>query len=123
MVVFRNRRLGPGAELLVSPDVAGVLLRSTAAEARPFARARWEVELVRWLEHLADVRTNELDVADIAWTPDHFQAQRRFLLDALDRAAVASEHLLVFERWRAMIEAHPADAVQVGRLWHWQPTA
>jgi hypothetical protein len=64
-----------------------------------------------------------LDVADIAWTPDHFEAQRRFLTTAILRGAATAEHALVFDRWRVMIEAHPADSVQVGRRWQWQPTA
>jgi hypothetical protein len=123
MVVFSNHRLGPSAELLVSDDVAVLLLRSTAAAARPFAEARWEQELVTWLEGRAESRTSDIDVADIAWTPDHFEPQRRFLIDAIVRAAATVEHALAFERWRRMIEAHPADSVQVGRRWQWQPTA
>jgi hypothetical protein len=123
MVVFSNHRLGPSAELLVSDDVAVLLLRSTAAAARPFAEARWEQELVTWLEGRAESRTSDIDVADIAWTPDHFEPQRRFLIDAILRAAATAEHALAFERWRRMIEAHPADSVQVGRRWQWQPTA
>jgi hypothetical protein len=123
MVVFSNHRLGPGAELLVSETVAACILRSTAAAARPFAQARWEHELVTWLESRADTRTSDIDVADIAWTPDHFEPQRRFLLDAIMRAATTAEHALAFDRWRRMIEAHPADSVQVGRRWQWQPTA
>src|SRR5690606_17617451 len=50
MIVFANRRIGPAAELLVSPAVAASMLRATAEAARPEAAARWEHELVRWLE-------------------------------------------------------------------------
>jgi hypothetical protein len=123
MVVFSNHRLGPSAELLVSDEVAASLLRTTAEAARPFAEARWEQELVTWLEGRARTRTGDIDVADIAWTPDHFEPQRRFLIDAILRASAGAEHALAFERWRRMIEAHPADSVQVGRRWQWQPTA
>jgi hypothetical protein len=123
MVVFSNHRLGPSAELLVSDEVAASLLRSTAEAARPFAQARWEQELVTWLEGRARTRTGDIDVADIAWTPDHFELQRRFLIDAILRAAQTADHAPAFERWRRMIEAHPADSVQVGRRWQWQPTA
>jgi len=123
MVVFSNHRLGPSAELLVSDDVAASILKSTAAAARPFAQARWEHELVIWLEARAETKTSDIDVADIAWTPDHFEPQRRFLIDAILRAAQAADHALAFDRWRRMIEAHPADSVQVGRRWQWQPTA
>src|SRR5215213_7107458 len=72
MVVFSNRRLGPSAELFVSIEVASTLLRETAAAARPVAEARWEVELVLWLDSRADAGSQVLDVADIAWTPEHF---------------------------------------------------
>lgn len=123
MVVFSNHRLGPSAELLVSDDVARTVLSATAAAARPFAEARWEVELVLWLDGRAAAGAKTLDVADIAWTPDHFERQRRFLIDAILRAAATTEHVLAFDRWRRLIEAHPADSVQVGRRWQWQPTA
>ncbi len=123
MVVLCNRRLGPDAELLVSEEVASTMLSATAAAARPFAEARWEVELASWLDARSAVRGHVLDVADIAWTPDHFEAQRRFLIAAILRAASSTEHGSAFDRWRRMIEAHPADSVQVGRLWQRQPTA
>ncbi|MEP6862693.1 MAG: hypothetical protein ABJE66_18860 [Deltaproteobacteria bacterium] len=124
MVVFSNRRLGASAELLVSDDVALEMLRTTAAQALPVAAARWEHELVRWLEHRAaeDLGLATLDVGEIAWTPDHFESQRAFLLAAIERAAEESEHGLAFDRWRRLIEAHPRDSVQVGRRWNWPPT-
>ena len=126
MVVFSNSRLGPSAELLVSDDVAIAMLKSTAATARPVAEARWERELVDWLERRAAPApgvTPRLDVNDIAWTPDHFETQRRFLVDAIVRAALGSEHNAAFDRWRRLIEAHPRDSVQVGRRWLWEVTA
>ena len=136
MVVFSNRRLGPSAELLVSDDVAQTMLGHTAAAARPFAEARWEVELVLWLDRRAmQVESGPgasrqssrgghvIDVSDLAWTPDHFEAQRTFVISAIMRAAAGTEHALAFDRWRRLIEAHPADSVQVGRRWLWQPTA
>ena len=136
MVVFSNHRLGPSAEVLVSDDVAREILKAVATNARPFAEARWELELVLWLDRRGDqigsgdaatkasTRGGQvLDVADIAWTPDHFEAQRKFLIDAILRAAATADHGLAFSRWLQMIEAHPADSVQVGRRWQWQPTA
>jgi hypothetical protein len=124
MVVFSNQRLGPGAELLVSDQVATEILRATAAAAAPFAEARWELELVRWLERRAcGTPVIDLDVSEIAWTPDHFELQRRFLIEAIERASLTGEHPGAYDRWRRLIEAHPADSVQVGRRWNWQPTA
>ena len=119
MVVFSNRQLGPSAELFVSDDVALTMLRETAAAARPFAEARWEVELTLWLDSRADVGSQILDVSDIAWTRDHFYAQRTFLIEAIQRGARCGEHALAFDRWRRMVEAHPADCVRVGRRWAW----
>lgn len=123
MVVFSNRRLGPSAELLVSDEVASTMLKATAEAARPFAAARWEQELVQWLDGRAERGSQVLDVADIAFTPEHFERQRRFLVDAIAVAAQGAPHALAFDRWRRLIEAHPADSVQVGRRWQWQPTA
>ncbi|CAN5149746.1 hypothetical protein BH11MYX1_BH11MYX1_34830 [soil metagenome] len=117
--MFSNQRLGAGAEMIVSDDVAVEMLRATAAQARPFARARWEHELIEWLE-LRAAGGPTFDVGDIAWTPDHFEAQRRFLLEAMSRAAAESVHGMAFERWRGLIEAHPRASVLVGRRWQRQ---
>jgi hypothetical protein len=119
MVVFCNHQLGPSAELFVSDEVARTMLREAAAAARPYAEARWEIELVLWLDSCADAGAQVLEVGDIAWTPDHFAAQRTFVVEAIQRAARCGEHALAFDRWRRMVEAHPADAVQVGRRWQW----
>jgi hypothetical protein len=123
VVVFTNQRIGPSAELLVSDEVATAMLHATAEAASRAAEARWEHELVRWLEARAQVRGRTLDVGDIAWTPEHFEVQRRFLIDAIVRGALGSEHVGALERWRRMIEAHPRDSVQVGRRWQWEATA
>ena len=82
MVVISNRRLGPQAELVVSEAIAAALLRRLAAGAAPVARSRWELELVRWLELRAVSLAPVIDVDDIAWTPEHFEAQRGFALAA-----------------------------------------
>jgi hypothetical protein len=126
MVVFSNRRLGPSAELLVSREVACELLREVAAAAGPSAAARWEHELVSWLERCAAargeaIRGATIDVADIAWTPDHFEHQREFLVGAIQRAQDSSRHARALARWCAMVEAHPRESVQVGRRWQWPP--
>ena len=119
MVVFSNRWLGPVVELLVSDDVAAAMLASTAAAARPLAQGRWELELVLWLENRSRQVGDDLDVADIAWTPEHFERQRRFLIDAVERAALGSRHSRALGLWTRMIADHPRDAVSVGRRWLW----
>ena len=122
MIVFSNHRLGPASELLVSSHVAEAMLRATADAARVTAEARWEHELASWLEACAG-RCTTLDVADIAWTPENFERQRQFMLDAIAGAAAGSEHARALTRWSRMIEAHPRDSVQFGRLWTHQPSA
>lgn len=121
MVVFSNRRLGPGAELLVSREVAGELLHEVAGAAGPAAQARWEHELVTWLQRCAASGSTSIDVADIAWTPEHFERQRRFLVEAIQRAQIRSRHGRALTRWCGMIEAHPRESVSVGRRWQWPP--
>ena len=122
MVVFSNRRLGPAAELLVSYAVAAEMLRETANAAHPLAAARWEIELVHWL-HDRSRGAPTVEVGDIAWTPDNFERQRRFVLDAIETAARTSEHSRALARWAQLIEAHPRDSVQFGRRWIWQASA
>jgi len=119
MVVFSNHRLGPGAELLVSREVAAAVVREVAAAAGPAAQARWEHELVTWLGRWAASGQTGMDVSDIAWTPDHFERQRGFLIGAIQRAAHASPHPRALARWAGLIEAHPRESVQVGRRWRW----
>ena len=119
MVVLSNQRLGAGVQLVIPEGTARAILGSVATAAKPFARARWEHELVRWLEDRAGAPTS-LDVGEIAWSPEYFEPQRRFVLEAIRRAQLTSEHADTIERWAQMVEAHPRDSVQVGRLWQWQ---
>ena len=116
MVVFSNQLLGPSAELLVSSEVATAMLRATAVAARGSAGDCWEQELVSWLEERA-VLPSALDVADIAWSPDHFELQRRFLTDAIGRAADRSEHEAALRRWANLIETHPRESVRFASRW------
>lgn len=119
MVVYSNRRLGPAAELLVSSDVASAILWATAQAARPLAQSRWEHELVLWLEDRSRCLAVDLDVEDIAWSPENFERQRRFLTDAIERAALGSVHTRALALWARMIGAHPREWVIVGRRWQW----
>ena len=117
MVVLANRRLGPSAELFLSTRVGSEILREIAEAARPLARARWELELVVWLDRRAELDDQVFDVGEIAWTPEHFFAQRHFLLEAVGRAAWSSDHAPALDHLRRLIEAHPRDSVQFGRRW------
>ena len=120
MVVLANRRLGPAVELIVSARVGSEILGEIALAARPMARARWEIELVGWLDRRAKLADQVLDVAEIAWTPEHFPAQRQFLLEVIARAAWTSYHAPALDHLRRLIEAHPRDSVQFGRRWQYE---
>jgi hypothetical protein len=122
MVVFSNQQLGPAAELWVSPALAREIVREVIDAARAAAQNLWEHELVRWLGHRAAAGAG-IDVGEIAWSPEHFEAQRRFVTDAIERAAERSPHALVLVRWRALVDAHPRAFVQFGRRWNWRGTA
>jgi hypothetical protein len=118
MVVFSNRRLGPAAELQVSPEVGSSMLRTTAEAARPLAQSRWEHELVVWLEDRSR-QWADLDVSDIAWSPENFERQRAFVTGAIERAAISSPHGRALARWARQIADHPRESVVVGRRWQW----
>src|SRR5262245_33360181 len=119
MVVLSNRRLGLAAELVVSNDVAVQILRELSEAAAPLASARWEQELIAWLNSSAASPPDVIDVGDLGWTPDHFDVQRRFVTQAVARAAIFSQHASALDHLRRLIEAHPRDAVQFGRRWRW----
>ena len=128
MLVLSNARLGPSVGIVVSNEVAAAMLQAVADAIRSRAEARWELELLRWLDERAlaagqTTGTGSIDVSEIAWTRDHFDAQRWFVVDAVARATVHSEHAAALERWRRMIEAHPRESVQFGRRWSWHVTA
>jgi hypothetical protein len=116
MLVLSNRRLGPATELLVSREVGAAMLRAVAEVARPRAASRWERELVAWLESRAVELPPAIDVMDLAWSPEHFERQRGFVLAAI-AGVERTVHGRVLERWARMIEAHPRESVQVGRRW------
>jgi hypothetical protein len=116
VIELTNRRLGPTQQLALSKEVVATMLREVAAAARPVASARWEHELVCWLDDSAS-RPGSLDVGDLAWTPEHFEAQRKFVVDAIHRALDTSSCEPVMRRWLVMIAAHPRESVKAGRRW------
>lgn len=122
MFVFSNRRLGAAAEVLVSTDRATAMLRAVAVAAAAAAGSHWERELARWLESRAGGATASqgLDVTDLAWSPDHFGNQQRFVLAAIASAGIATAGVAgALTRWGQLIQAHPRAFVQVGRRWNW----
>jgi hypothetical protein len=126
MVVYSNRRMGAAAELLVSSEVACAMLADIAAAARPLAQGRWELELVLWLEDRAQRMAMDLDVEDLAWSPENFERQKRFVIESIERAALTSPHARALHLWCRLFEAHAREHVVVGRRWQWiatQPNA
>ncbi len=119
MIVFSNRRLGPAAELLVSPEIGSAILRAASMSARPLAQSRWEHELVVWLDDRARRLGGEVDVGDFAWSPENFERQRSFLRDAIERAALGSPHARALTLWARQIAAHPRESIVVGKRWQW----
>jgi len=122
MVVYSNRRLGAAAELMLSSDVAAAMLADTAAAARPLAQGRWEQELVVWLEDRSRRIAMDLDVDDIAWSPDNFERQKRFVVEAIERAAASSPHARALGLWGRLVDAQLREHVVVGRRWQWVGT-
>ena len=128
MLVFSNHQLGPAAELAVSRDVGAALVRAVAVVARDAAHSHWERELVRWLDERAvwiaasTQRAITLDVGDIAFTPQHFDRQRRFLLEAIEGARADARIAGPLTDWADLIKAHPRDSVQLSRRWIWHTT-
>jgi hypothetical protein len=116
VIELTNRRLGPTQQLALAKEVVATMLREIATAARPAASARWEHELVRWLDDRA-CEPVSLDVGDLAWTPEHFETQRKFLVDAIQRALDTSSCEPVLRRWQVMIAAHPRESVKAGRRW------
>ncbi len=116
MRAFTNRRLGPAAEVFVSEDVARAILVATSVAAREAATARWEHELADWLATQAPIEV-DVDVADIAWSLDHFEAQRRFVLGAIERAARRCDHGRALALWGRQIEAYRREDVGARRRW------
>jgi hypothetical protein len=82
---------------------------------------------VRWLDEQA-LRVSvtplaiTIDVGEIAFTPQHFDRQRRFLLDAIEEARAETPYSRVLVDWADLIKAHPRASVQFGRRWQWQST-
>jgi hypothetical protein len=118
MLVFSNRRLGPALELLVSHEVALEMLLAVAERAAERAGGRWEHELVAWLRGAARgiVSLAAIDVCDIAWSPEYFEHQRQFLLEAI-RGAHRDDLARPLRHWASLVKAHPRESVVVGRRW------
>jgi hypothetical protein len=120
--VFSNARIGH--ELAVPRLVAARAIAAAAAAAAAAAGDRWQRELAAWLAaHARAVMGGHagFDVGDLAWTPDHFLEQQRFVVEAIADAAAreAGDVRFALDRMAALVAGHDRAWVVVGRRWDW----
>ncbi len=82
MVTFSDDRVGDS--FVVPPRVAVALLDALVRAGASLAAARWEHDLIAWLgdrrRGLAIGARAGLDLGEVAWTPEHFAEQQRFVI-------------------------------------------
>jgi hypothetical protein len=88
-------RLEPGApDLRMSNGLTSVFFDVLSLVASQHARTPWEQRLAQWLVEHDQSRSGlgvvGFDVAELGWTLESFEVQRRFLLQVID-AALAKE--------------------------------
>src|SRR5688500_6680122 len=120
--LFTNVRLG--RELAVPRTTAARAIAALGSAAAGAARDRWQRELAAWLAGTARAvlaGAAGFDVGELAWTPDHFAEQQRFVIDMVADAAVLAppEVRLALERFLILIARHERAWVLVGRRWDW----
>src|SRR5262245_863164 len=121
--VLSNLRMG--YELAVPRPVAAHALGLAIAAATELAVDRWQRELAAWLgdrQRAAIAGGHGLDVSELAWTPDHFTEQQRFVIDALITAAARADVddvRIALHRMAALVDGHDRTWVVVGRRWSW----
>lgn len=115
----------PSATLATALAVRALDALVVVGRAR--AVSRWELELVAWLDDRRWAVVNgvraELDLIEVAWTPDHFADQQQFLLGLCDAAAARpiddpGVHGAL-TRVRGVVAAHRRSQVAYGRRWRW----
>ena len=127
MITFSNVRVDDTASFTASERDACALLEALAVAARERARDRWQLELVAWLVDrrgaIATAARAGVDIGEIAWTPEHFEDQQRFVVAAadlaLDLALLDGPVADALARLRDLAAAHRRELVSVGRRWQW----
>ena len=120
--VFSNARMGH--EVAVPRPVAVRALAAVAEAAADRARDRWQRELAAWLGEQARaiaLGACGLEIALIAWTPDHFAEQQAFALAMVAAGAFGTEAevRVALDRLAALIAGHQRAWVISGRRWLW----
>ena len=54
-----------------------------------------------------------------SWSPENFERQRNFLVEAIERAALGSMHARALSVWAQQVLGHPRESIVVGRRWQW----
>lgn len=126
MITFSNLRAAESLTFTTSERGAILVLGALVETAREAAAGRWEHELAAWLADrrwaIAGGARAGLDLGEVAWTPDHFADQQRFVVAICDRASDrAAEPSLASDlaRLRELAAHHGREHVVVGRRWRW----
>lgn len=120
--VFSNAKMGH--EVAVPRPVASHAVTLIALAASASARDRWQRELAAWLAEQARSLGGGgagFDIGDVAWTPNNFADQQRFVVDAIRYAAAGETGDLraALDHLAALIAGHDRAWVVVGRRWTW----
>lgn len=126
MITFSNLRAAESLTFTTSERTALALLAALTEAAREAAAGRWEHELGAWLgdrrRAIAGGVRAGIDLGEVAWTPEHFPDQQRFVVaicrQASDRAGdagVAAD----LARLAELALHHGREHVVVGRRWRW----
>ena len=129
MITFSNLRAAESLTFTTSERGAIAVLGALVVAARAAAADRWEHELAAWLADrrwaIAGGARAGLDLGEVAWTPEHFAAQQRFVIAICDQASgrAADPGLAAdLARLRELAAHHAREHVVVGRRWRWLGT-
>ncbi len=127
MITFSNLGADGAPSVSLPTPTALALLDALVDAGRTMACGRWEVELAAWLADrrgaLEACARSGLDLIEVAWTPDHFADQQRFVIAVCDAAAdrnVGDATLHgALAHVRALVAAHRRGQIAFGRRWRW----
>jgi hypothetical protein len=90
VVIFSDQRAGDDG-FVVDGDAAVVLLDAMVQAGAALAAARWEHDLIAWLAErrrgIASGAAAGIDLGEVAWTPEHFTDQQRFVIALCEQVA------------------------------------
>ncbi len=126
MISFSNLRADEALTFTLPERAAAALLGALTEAGREIALARWEQELVAWLADrrwaVAAGHRAGVDLGEVAWTPERFPEQQRFVLAMCERArsrAGDDATRAAIAGVRDLTAAHGREHVPVGRRWRW----